>query len=136
MRFLSPEWINRLDEVARADPELADAAAEADLVVQQVVVGGDAEGPAGGAGEVAYHVVLRAGEVAVRPGRADAPTVTFTQDRATAEAVAAGELSAQQAFIDGKVRLGGDTVALAERAKVLARVGDAFAAVRAEVDEG
>lgn len=127
MRFLSPEWIARLDEVARADLELAEAAAEADLVVQQVVVDG--------ADEVAYHVVLRAGEVAVRPGRAEAPTVTFTQDRATAEAVAAGDLSAQQAFIDGKVRLGGDTVALAERAKVLARLGDVFAAVRAEVGE-
>lgn len=122
--FLSDEWLAALDAAARADEQLQAAAAEADLVVQQVVVDGDHE--------VAYVVVLAADEVSVRPGRAEAPTVTITQDRHTAEAVAAGDRSALQAFIDGEVRVRGDVVALAGRHKALARLGDVFASVRSD----
>ena len=122
--FLSDAWIEALDAAAKADDELRAAAAEAELVVQQVVVDGD--------DEVAYVVVLTAAEVAVRPGRADEATVTITQDRAVAEQIAAGERSALQSFIDGDVHVRGDVVALATRHRALARLGDVFAAVRAE----
>jgi putative sterol carrier protein len=123
--FLSDAWLAAMDAAAKADGELREQAAEAELVVQQVVTGAGPDG-----GEVAYAVVLTAEEVAVRPGRVDEPTVTFTQSLATAEAVANGECSAQQAFIDGDLRVGGDLVALAARHRALTKLGDVFAAAR------
>ena len=67
----------------------------------------------------------------MRRGRADAPDITFTQDRATAEAIHRGELSAQTAFIEGRLRLGGDLRAVIERAGSLVAIDDVFAAARA-----
>lgn len=58
-------------------------------------------------GGASWHVVVAGGRVDVRQGRHPAPDVTFTEDRATAAAIAAGELSAQQAFVDGRLRVRG-----------------------------
>jgi hypothetical protein len=57
--------------------------------------------------------------------------VTFTQDRTTAAAIATGRLSAQAAFIDGRLRVGGDLSALLDRAAELAALDDLFASARA-----
>jgi hypothetical protein len=66
----------------------------------------------------------------VRPGRAEDPTVTFTQDRATAEAVTRGDLSAQGAFMAGHMRIRGDLRALVAQQDTLLHVDDVFASVR------
>jgi hypothetical protein len=124
--FLSDEWIEALDVAARADEELRAAAAEADLVIQQVVVDESGDDVA------AWFVTLKADEVSVRSGRTEDFTVRFTQSRATAAAVARGEQAALQAFIDGDMRIGGDVNALATRHRVLAKLGDVFATVRAD----
>jgi hypothetical protein len=124
--FLSDEWIEALDAAATGDDELRAAAAEADLVIQQVVVDEAGEDLA------AWVVTLTADEVGVRSGRTEDFTVRFTQSRATAEAIARGEQAALQAFIDGQLRIGGDVNALATRHRVLARLGDVFATVRAD----
>ena len=50
---------------------------------------------------------------------------------ATAEAIHRGELSAQTAFIEGRLRLGGDLRAVIERASALAAIDDVFGAARA-----
>jgi putative sterol carrier protein len=93
------------------------------LVVQQVVTGGPD-------GDVAYHVIVDDGRTTVRAGRADDPTVTFTQDRDTARAVSRGELSAQGAFMAGRIRVRGDLPALVAQQDALLRVDDVFASVR------
>lgn len=117
--FLTPAWISDLDAAART------LALPADLrvVVQQVVRDDDVE--------VAYVVEIAGGHGRVRPGRAENPDVSFTQDRATAAAIAQGTLSAQAAFLDGRVRLGGDLRSVLNHAAELAVIGDAFATVRA-----
>ncbi len=117
--FLTPAWISDLDAAA------CTLALPADLrvVVQQVVRDDDVE--------VAYVVEIAGGHGRVRPGRAENPDVSFTQDRATAAAIAQGTLSAQAAFLDGRVRLGGDLRSVLNHAAELAVIGDAFATVRA-----
>ena len=97
------------------------------LVVQQVVTGGPD-------GDVAYHVIVDDGRTSVRAGRADDPTITFTQDRATARAVSRGELSAQGAFMAGRIRVRGDLPALVAQQDALLRVDDVFASVRATTE--
>ena len=90
LTFGSDEWIAALDDAARGDEQLATASAELALVVEQVLTDG-----------TRWHVVVDHGAVRVRPGPADRPTVTFTQDRAVAAAIARGEDSAQAAFLRG-----------------------------------
>jgi putative sterol carrier protein len=119
--FLTDQWFDDLEAAARG----ASIATDVRLVIQQVILG-DGEGP-----EVAYVVTAADGAITVHRGRADAPDITFTQDRETAEAIHRGELSAQAAFIEGRLRLGGDLRAVIERAGSLVALDDVFAAARA-----
>jgi hypothetical protein len=119
--FLTDEWLDELDGVARGakvDPGLR-------LRVQQVVP----DGPEGR--EVTYVVEVDGGCVRVHRGRSADADVTFTQDLATAQAIHRGELSAQAAFMEGRLRLGGDLRAVIDRAAALAAIDDVFAGARA-----
>jgi putative sterol carrier protein len=71
----------------------------------------------------AWHVVVAGGRAAVTAGRHPAPDVTLTEDRDTATAIAAGALSAQQAFIDGRLRVRGSLERLSSAAGALAALG-------------
>jgi hypothetical protein len=106
----SSEWIEALDDAARGVP-----GGEETFVIQQVV------------DDVAWHVVLDASGVRVHAGQAEAPDVTFRQDRATADAIAAGELSAASALTSGRLTVRGATSRLAEHRDVLAQLDEAFA---------
>ena len=117
--FLTDDWFADLERAAGT----AAVPAELALVVQQVITDGSHE--------VAYALELAEGSVHVRRGRTAAPDVTFTQDRATATAVHDGELSAQAAFLDGRLRLSGDVAALLAAAPALATLDDVFARCRA-----
>jgi hypothetical protein len=118
---LSDEWIAALDRAARDDAGLAEVARELDVVIQQTVTGTPA-------GTRSYHVVLTPAEVAVRPGPAPEAQLSFTTDHETARAVADGRLSAQAAFIDGRLRVGGDLRRLLDAQRAMARLGDTLAA--------
>lgn len=117
--FLSPAWIAELDRAARS----AQAPPEVHLVIQQTVVDGD--GP-----EVSYVMRIDKGAVSVAAGRAEDADLTLSQDRATAVAIARGDLSAQAAFMSGRLRVGGDLRMAMDRARELATIADVFAAAR------
>ena len=119
--FLTDAWLDELEAAALT----ASAPAATHLVVQQVVP----DGPEGH--EVAYAVVLDQGKVRIERGRVDDPDLTFTQDRETAEAIHRGVLSAQAAFMQGRLRLGGDLRAVIDHAVELAAIDDLFAGARA-----
>src|SRR5699024_9675613 len=125
--FLSPEWITKLHTAASTDPDLAAATADIALVVEQHVGDGE-DGDANGS-ETIYHIVFDRGTVAILTGPAEDPTVRFRQDRATAEAIARGQISAQRAFMSGRLRIGGDVQALVENSRALAALGDCFATI-------
>ncbi len=123
-RFLSPEWIAEVDRAAAADGSLAAATADVRLVVQQVVT----DTPDG---EVRYHVDVDHGSVRVRPGDAAAADVTFRQDWQTAVAMSTGEVPAQHAFVQGRLRVDGDVQALVRHQGAFADLDAAFDDVRA-----
>ena len=119
--FLTDAWLDDLEAAAqRAELDTKGA-----LVLQQVIP----DGPEGR--EVAYAIVVRDGRVRLERGRVADPDLTFTQDRATAEAIHRGDLSAQAAFMQGRLRLGGDLRAVIDRAGELAAIDDVFASARA-----
>ena len=126
--FLSEQWIAALADACNAKraPEAAEDRAER-LVVEPLVRG------VPGRGDVSYRVSFDgAGCAIARPG-ADAPPadVGLETDYATAVALARGQLNAQAALADGRLRVVGDVARLAAHAGALARFDDLFAAVRA-----
>jgi putative sterol carrier protein len=129
LSFLTPEWIDALDRAASAAPELTALTKGVVLVIEQEITGPDGIA-------TTYHVAIDDGSVSVRPGPAEAPTIRFIEDRDTAWAVATGELSAQRAFMTGRLRVGGDLTVLLAHTEVLAALGDVFAAVRDDTELG
>jgi hypothetical protein len=121
--FLSDEWLAALDEAAAAAPSGPSGRDHGHLVIQQIV-------SAAGEGDRAYYVMLDDGHMSVRPGRAEDPTVVFSTDLATARSIASGEQSAQTAFIQGRLRLGGDAGTLVRHAASLGLLDEVFAPVR------
>lgn len=95
------------------------------LCVQQVVT------DVPDADDMTWVVELGGGKVRVTAGRAETPDLTFTQDHATAVAIHRGELSAQAAFVAGRLRVEGDVQAAAAQAGALAALDDIFGGVRA-----
>ena len=112
--YLSEEWIAALDGAVAGSDALRDAV-EAPLVIGYRVLGTGGED---GDGDATYHVRLDPTGCSAGTGTADA-TVVFETDRATATAVARGEIRAQRAFMAGRIRASGDVRALLDRTEVL-----------------
>ncbi|HZB70950.1 MAG TPA: SCP2 sterol-binding domain-containing protein, partial [Acidimicrobiales bacterium] len=99
------------------------------FTVQQVVVDG-------GGDPVRWALRVHDGRVAVEAGAVTDPDVTLTTDRATATALARGELAITDAFMAGRLRVAGDLRTLMRAGAVLGALDEAFAAVRARTDWG
>ena len=100
--FLSDAWVAQLDaryaESAGSSPE--------PVTVQYVV--------ATEAGERSYHLVLGPDRDRAIVGQADAADVTFSMNEETAQAISAGDLSTEEAFITGRLDIDGDPGPLIE----------------------
>jgi putative sterol carrier protein len=119
VQYLTSEWLEAARRALAAAEDLGDAVGDVALTVEQVV---DA---------TTFHVTLDHGKVTLAEGPAAAPDLRFTTDYATAAAVAAGELSAQRAFGEGRLRVGGDLRLLIAHQRSIAALDDALAPVRA-----
>jgi hypothetical protein len=124
-RYLSPEWLEAAQRAIDARASRPGAAAGVDIVVQHVVGGGVD-------GDVTYHVRLADDGVSIREGEAPDPTVVFSEDYATAAAISRGELSAQSAFITGRIKVHGDLPRLVEQSRAFGEIEDALAGLRSE----
>jgi hypothetical protein len=103
-RYLSPEWFSQV--TAAASPPRDTGAL---MVLEQVV----RDTPDG---EVAYRVVVGQGDARIVwpiAGDAPPPDMRISCDWATAVAVAKGDLSAQRALMQGKLRVRGNPSRLA-----------------------
>jgi putative sterol carrier protein len=127
VRYLSLAWIDALSrEVAESD-ELKSLAGTHAISVTQVVT----DGPEG---DVTYHLRLGDGAVEFGPGPADESDVRMEQTWTTAKAVATAELSAQEAFLKGLIRLTGDQQKLIAAQPVFAALDRVFTAVRTQTE--
>ena len=116
MKYLSETWLDRA-AAAIADVEPVDEA----FSIGYIVTGGPD-------GDRAHTLHLGPDLVTFRPG-ADAP-VTLEMTWSIACAIARGELSAQRAFLDGDMRIGGDAQALVGTTDSLAAVDQRLAQLR------
>jgi putative sterol carrier protein len=119
---LSDEWIEEADAALRASG-LCTADGERFAVEQQV-------------GEVVFHMVFDGEGGRVCMGSAVEPAVVLSQSRDTAVAIARGELSAEEAVLNGRTVVEGNPLALLSHHKILTRANDVFADVRTQTDWG
>lgn len=117
LKYLSDEWIQEADAALRASG-LRAPDGERFAVEQRV-------------GEVVFHLVFDSGVARVCTGAATDPAVVFCQSWDTAVAIAQGELSAEEAVLNGEITFEGDPMALLSHRRLLTHAEDVFADVRA-----
>jgi hypothetical protein len=122
--YLSPDWLDAARRAIADDASLGSATAGVRLTVEHVAM----DGPRG---TVRWHIAIDDGEVRLAEGPAAEPDLRFTTDYATATQIATGRLGAQRAFVEGRLRVGGDLTLLIRHHKVLSTIDDALAGVRA-----
>ena len=118
--YLSEEWIQEADAALRASG-LCTSQGDQFAVEQRV-------------GEVVFHMVFDEDGASVCAGPAADPSVVFSQNRDTAVAIAQGELSAEEAVLNGEITFEGDPMALLSHRRLLTRAEDVFADVRSRTD--
>ena len=114
-KVASAEWIAQRQRRA-VELEFSE---ELTLTIEQRVTGDD---------EDVWHVEIDAGQVTFRSGPHPKPTLTLTVSRSTTETIRSGRQSAQRAFLDGELRVGGDIAALLDSHIQLERVAALLAA--------
>ena len=123
IRYLSLDWIAELTRVVAADDALRALADVHEIGVTQVVC----DGPEG---DVTYHLQVADGTATFGAGAADPEHVRMEQSWDTAVAVATGALNAQEAFVNGHIRLFGDQQRLLEAQPVFGALDAVFTDVR------
>lgn len=124
-RYLSQGWFDEVNEVARNSAALKATTQGVSLTLQQVVT-------AAPEGDLEYWLRIEHGSVRTGLGRAGggtSPDAIVTQSYETAAAVVRGELSTEEAFLSGRIRLRGDIGVLLRHQSVLNDLGEVFGEV-------
>jgi len=123
IRYLSLAWIDALTREVAASEQMREIADRYTIGVTQLVT----DGPEG---DVTYHLVVGDGDARFGAGAAEPEDVKMEQSWDTAVGVATGTLNAQDAFINGNIRLYGDQQKLLDSQPVFGALDAVFAAVR------
>lgn len=127
IRYLSSEWIEVIGKEVAASSTLQSLGDKHEFGLTQVVTSTPH-------GEVRYHIQSGNGTVVFSVGDANPEDVRFTQDFATATAVATGKLNAQEAFINGHIRFNGNHQCLVDAQEIFAQLDEVFTSVRERTD--
>jgi hypothetical protein len=114
-RFLTPEWLEAMQRLADRAEEPPDAS----IVVAHEVSGTPH-------GDVRFRFAAADGRLSLTWDTGDHADITLLEDYATAVAIARGELPAQQAVAEGRLKLRGDVGALVRNGAAMAALGDLF----------
>jgi putative sterol carrier protein len=124
VRYLSPSWIRAAGRAIAGDDGLRTATAGMRLTIEYVAT----DAPEG---TIRWHITIDDGRVALAEGPATQPDLRMTADYATAAQIARGELGAQRAFAEGRLRVGGDLSLLIRHHRPLAAIDDVLGDLRA-----
>lgn len=118
-RFLTAEWLDAMQRLA----EKAEVPRDAAIVVAHEVTGTPD-------GDVRFRFTAADGQLSLSWDTTDGADITLLEDYATAVAIARGELPAQQAVAEGRLKLRGDVGALVRNGPAVTALGDLFRDVR------
>lgn len=122
-QYLSEEWLEQAAAALAADALFAEAIADAELSILYEV-------SASPTGKTVYCIRMDHGTTSLVLGPAKDAQVSFGMDYDTAVSIAQGEVSAQAAFMQGRIKLGGDVTVLIRQHAALDGFSDALAALR------
>ncbi len=120
-QYLSPEWFAEMHSAAEAF--MPDDPTEGRVSLRETI-------DATPFGTVTYVMIIDNGVIVISTDSDIVADVTFSQDYETAAALHRGELTTQDAFFSGRVRVAGHLNTLLENADVLQGIAPAFASVR------
>lgn len=127
IRYLSNEWIEAVGKEVAESSKVQSFGHKHIFGLTQVVTSTPY-------GEVKYHLQSGNGSVMFSAGEANPEDVRFTQDYATATAVATGKLNAQEAFINGHIRFNGNQQCLIDAEELFSELDEVFTSVRERTD--
>jgi putative sterol carrier protein len=125
VKFLSEEWANEITSALNSSDDFKTAAGGQTAKIQQVVT--DAPD-----GETKYYFKLDGGAAEVALGELADAEATITQNYATAAGISKGELNAQNAFMQGKLKISGNMMKLMQLQGVINSMSKAVASVDVE----
>jgi putative sterol carrier protein len=125
VKFLSDEWLSEVETRLNSNEGFQTAAKGQAARLQQQISGTPA-------GDVSYGFVLDGGKVAMTKGEIENPEATVSQDYATAVAVSKLELSGQQAFMQGKLKVSGNLMKIMQLQGALAAMAPAMEGLEVE----
>lgn len=105
VKFLTEEWASTMTEKLNASDDFKGAAGSQQVKLQQVVT----DAPEG---EAKYYFTLDGGKAEVSLGEIQDADATITQNYETAVAINKMELNAQNAFMQGKLKISGNMMKL------------------------
>jgi putative sterol carrier protein len=118
VRFLSQEWADALTAALNSSEDFAAAAARHETRIQQIVTGGPG-------GDARYYFTVDHGVAQIGLGEAEGAEATISQSYETAVAISKREIAPQEAFMQGKLRVGGNLMKLLALQEVLSALGKA-----------
>jgi putative sterol carrier protein len=125
VKFLSEEWAQAITDALNSSEAFQKAATGQQAKIQQVVT----DSPDG---EVKYYFKLESGSADVSLGELADAEATISQNYDTAAAINRSELNAQNAFMQGKLKISGNMMKLMQLQGVINAMPQAVSDV--EVD--
>ncbi len=126
VKYLSDEWASAMTDALNSSDEFKNAAKGQEVALQQVVT----DTPDGG--ETRYYFKLADGKAEVALGELADAEATLTQNYDTSVAIAKQELNAQNAFMQGKLKISGNMMKLMQLQGVFNTLPKAAASVDVE----
>jgi putative sterol carrier protein len=125
-KFLTEEWMDAVRDALQQSEDVQNAVKGVDLTIQQVVTGVPDQGDA------QYWTKFADGSIEGGLGEAPDADVTITQDYDTAASMNRGELNAQAAFMQGKLKVTGNMGKLLQHQGAMQALGPVIQAVPTE----
>jgi putative sterol carrier protein len=125
VKFLSQEWAEAMTNALNSSEDFKSAASGQSAKLQQVVT--DVDG-----GDVKYYFVLDGGTADISLGEVEGAEATVTQNYDTAAGLQKGEVNAQQAFMQGKLKVSGNMMKLMQLQAVISAIPKAVSDVEVE----
>ena len=126
VKFLTEEWASAMTDALNSSEDFQSAASGQAVKLQQVVT----DTPDGG--ESKYYFTLDGGKAQVALGEIPDAEATLTQSYETAVAITKQELNAQNAFMQGKLKISGNMMKLMQLQSVFTAMPKAADSVDVE----
>ncbi len=126
VKFLTEEWASAITEALGASDDFKKAATGQQAKLQQVVT------DVPDSGEVKYYLDLADGTGTVAIGELDGAEATITQNYETGKGIAQRELNAQNAFMQGKLKISGNMMKIMQLQGVINAIDKATEGVEVE----